>query len=55
VPPGPVLWNSGAAGDGQHTGGDRIGFLNCYNYLISNGPMGEINNKIGALQRIAYE
>ncbi|MFO1000111.1 MAG: ISL3 family transposase [Planctomycetaceae bacterium] len=32
----------------------RTGILNWYNYPISNGPLEGINNKIGALQRMAY-
>lgn len=34
--------------------GHRKGILNWYNYPISTGPMEGINNKIGALQRMAY-
>jgi transposase len=34
--------------------GYRIGILNWYDYPISSGPIEGINNKIGALQRMAY-
>jgi transposase len=34
--------------------GYRTGILNWYDYPISSGPMEGINNKIGALQRMAY-
>ena len=34
--------------------GHRTGILNWYNYPISSGPLEGINNKIGALQRMAY-
>lgn len=34
--------------------GHRKGILNWYNYPISSGPLEGINNKIGALQRMAY-
>ncbi|MFM7864623.1 MAG: transposase, partial [Planctomycetaceae bacterium] len=33
--------------------GFRTGILNWYDYPISNGPMEGINNRIGALQRMA--
>ena len=32
----------------------RTGILNWYDFPISNGPLEGINNKIGALQRMAY-
>ena len=34
--------------------GHRKGILNWYDYPISTGPLEGINNKIGALQRMAY-
>jgi transposase len=34
--------------------GYRTGILNWYDFSISNGPLEGINNKIGALQRMAY-
>jgi len=34
--------------------GHRTGILNWYHYPISSGPIEGINNKIGALQRMAY-
>jgi transposase len=34
--------------------GYRSGILNWYDYPISSGPLEGINNKIGALQRMAY-
>ena len=34
--------------------GHRNGILNWYDYPISSGPLEGINNKIGALQRMAY-
>ena len=34
--------------------GHRNGILNWYDYPISTGPLEGINNKIGALQRMAY-
>lgn len=34
--------------------GYRIGILNWYDFPISSGPLEGINNKIGALQRMAY-
>ena len=34
--------------------GHRSGILNWYDYPISSGPLEGINNKIGALQRMAY-
>jgi transposase len=34
--------------------GYRTGILNWYDYPISSGPMQGINNRIGALQRMAY-
>lgn len=34
--------------------GHRSGILNWYDYPISTGPLEGINNKIGALQRMAY-
>ncbi len=34
--------------------GYRTGILNWYDYPISSGPMEGINNRIGALQRMAY-
>ncbi len=34
--------------------GYRTGILNWYNYPISSGPLEGINNKIGAMQRMAY-
>jgi transposase len=34
--------------------GYRTGILNWYDYLISDGPIGGINNRIGALQRMAH-
>jgi transposase len=34
--------------------GHRTGILNWYDFPISTGPLEGINNKIGALQRMAY-
>ncbi len=34
--------------------GHRTGILNWYDFPISSGPLEGINNKIGALQRMAY-
>ena len=34
--------------------GHRTGILNWYDFQISTGPLEGINNKIGALQRMAY-
>lgn len=34
--------------------GYRSGILNWYDFPISSGPLEGINNKIGALQRMAY-
>jgi transposase len=34
--------------------GYRTGILNWYDYPISSGPLEGINNKIGAMQRMAY-
>jgi transposase len=34
--------------------GHRTGILNWYDFQISSGPLEGINNKIGALQRMAY-
>lgn len=34
--------------------GHRRGILNWYDYPISTGPLEGINNKIGAIQRMAY-
>jgi transposase len=34
--------------------GYRTGILNWYDFQISTGPLEGINNKIGALQRMAY-
>ena len=34
--------------------GHRTGILNWYDFPISTGPLEGINNRIGALQRMAY-
>ena len=39
---------------GQTLEGYRTGILNWYDYPISSGPLEGINNKIGAMQRMAY-